>query len=233
MYLNTEEDLNILILGGGDGGVVLQLLKYENIKKITLVDIDEMVVNVSIKYFPQIGKSLLNEKVELVIAEGSEWVFNKSKDEKNMNSFDMMIIDSTEFSKGSLLHTNDFYKNCKKLIKEEGIIVRNVGSPFLSIDMLKNHTVDMKEMFKNVFYYSFAVPSYLGHEYAVAFLSDEVHPMDRIDWDAFEEMDLEYRFYSKGVHYKAFVLSKNIMTELGQKIDLISMVKSMKGGKEE
>lgn len=99
----------VLIIGGGDGGAAREVLKHENLEKIVMIDIDEVVVNSCKEHLPSINNGAFDdERLELIIGDGIEYI-NKADD----NSFDIIIVDSTDpipDSCGEVLFSSDFYK---------------------------------------------------------------------------------------------------------------------------
>ena len=121
----------VLVIGAGDGGVVRELVQYPEIEKIDLVEIDEMVVEVCKKYLPQTACRLEDERVEIHYEDGLKFI-RRCKDE-----YDLIIVDSTDpFGPGEGLFTREFYGNCYKALKEDGIMVNQHESPFYEEDAL-------------------------------------------------------------------------------------------------
>ncbi|NTV79585.1 MAG: polyamine aminopropyltransferase, partial [Clostridiales bacterium] len=119
----------VLVIGGGDGGVVRELLKYNTIKSIHLVEIDEQVVNICKEFLPITAVSLNDERVSVIFQDGLKYV------RKWENEFDLIIVDSTDpFGPGEGLFTKEFYGNCFKALKEDGIMVNLHESPFYQED---------------------------------------------------------------------------------------------------
>ena len=104
---NTPD--NVLVIGGGDGGAVREILKHKQVKNIDLVEIDNKVIEISKKYFPEISCGLNDKKVTIMNQDGAEYI------KKCTNLYDIVIIDSTDpFSVGESLSKEEFYSNLKK-----------------------------------------------------------------------------------------------------------------------
>lgn len=126
---------DVLVIGGGDGGTIRELTRYPDICHIDLVDIDEMVVEKSRKYLPQTSCKLDDPRVSLYFEDGLKYVRNKN------NAYDLIIVDSTDpFGPGEGLFTKEFYGNCFKALKEDGILVNQHESPYYN-----NYALAMKE----------------------------------------------------------------------------------------
>ncbi|MBW2040105.1 MAG: polyamine aminopropyltransferase [Deltaproteobacteria bacterium] len=118
-----------LVIGGGDGGVVRELLKYRRLEKIVLVEIDEEVIRVCQQFFPEMSRSLSDPKVEVIIGDGVEYVKNAQE------GLDIIIIDSTDpFGVAEPLISPEFYQACCTVLGEEGLLMQQVASPFFTPD---------------------------------------------------------------------------------------------------
>ena len=118
-----------LVIGAGDGGVVRELTKYPEIKQIDMVEIDEQVVQISRAYLPRTACRLDDQRVSIHYEDGLKFVRSKE------NEYDLIIVDSTDpFGPGEGLFTKEFYGNCYKALREEGIMVNQHESPFYEED---------------------------------------------------------------------------------------------------
>lgn len=115
----------VLVIGAGDGGTVRELLRYPHLETIDMVEIDKMVVDVSVEFLPQTASQLYDEKVNLYFEDGLKFVRSK------VNEYDLIIVDSTDpFGPGEGLFTKEFYSNCYRALKAEGILVNQHESPY-------------------------------------------------------------------------------------------------------
>ena len=115
----------VLVIGAGDGGVIRELVRYPEIKQIDLVEIDDMVVEVCRKYLPKTACCLDDERVNIRYEDGLKYI------RRCENKYDLIIVDSTDpFGPGEGLFTREFYGNCYKALKEDGIMVNQHESPF-------------------------------------------------------------------------------------------------------
>ena len=113
---------DILVIGGGDGGTVRELLRYPTVRHIDLVEIDELVVEVCKKYLPQTAGCLGDPRVTIHYEDGLKYVRHAE------DAYDLIIVDSTDpFGPGEGLFTKEFYGNCYKALREDGIMVRTCG----------------------------------------------------------------------------------------------------------
>ncbi|NLL04158.1 MAG: polyamine aminopropyltransferase, partial [Clostridiales bacterium] len=115
----------VLVIGAGDGGTVRELAKYKSINKIDVVEIDEKVVEVCKEFLPQTACGFDDKRVSVYYQDGLKFV------RKYENEYDVIIVDSTDpFGPGEGLFTKEFYGNCFKALKDDGIMVNQHESPF-------------------------------------------------------------------------------------------------------
>tara|TARA_B100000131_G_C18054247_1_gene587702 strand:- start:474 stop:1337 length:864 start_codon:yes stop_codon:yes gene_type:complete len=141
---SLNKKLNILIIGGGDGGTARECLKYKSVKNVDLVEIDEEVINLSKKYLPLISNNCWNDKrLNIYIDDGVNWV----KKNKN-NIYDAILVDSSDPSEYSMnLFSEEFYINCKKILENDGIFATQSESP----ESFKKIHLNIIKTIKNVF----------------------------------------------------------------------------------
>ena len=149
---------NILIIGGGDGAVAEELLKYKFIERIDLVDIDIEVINLSKKYFKKVNNdSLNNKKVHIFVQDAYIFTSNSSM------KYDLIIADRPDpVGAGKSLFKLKFYKNIKNLLKADGIAIFQSGVTFLQKKEIKEVIIKIKSVFENSGIILTVVPSYIG-----------------------------------------------------------------------
>jgi len=193
----------VLVIGGGDGGVVRELLKYETIKSIQLVEIDEQVVEVCKEFLPVTAQSLNNERVSVFYQDGLKYV-RKWEDE-----FDLIIVDSTDpFGPGEGLFTKEFYGNCYKALKEDGIMVNQHESPFYKDDAnaMKRAHKRIVESFPISRIYQAHIPSYPSGHWLFGFSSKIYHPIKDIRKKEWNDLNLKTKYYNIKLHKGSFAL---------------------------
>ena len=167
---SIDEKSNVLIIGGGDGGTVRECVKYSQISKIDLVEIDEEVIKISKKFLKEIGGEAWNDKrLEIHVDDGVKWV-KKTRD----NFYDVIFIDCSDPSEFSnLLFSDSFYRECKRILTAKGILATQSESPE---SFRKIHITILKTL-KKIFsvsetMYSF-VPIYPSGIWSWTFASQE------------------------------------------------------------
>ena len=119
----------VLVIGAGDGGVVRELARYDSVKHIDLVEIDSEVVRICKEYLPVTACALEDPRVHIFYQDGLKFI------RRWEDTYDLIIVDSTDpFGPGEGLFTREFYGNCFKALKEDGIMVNQHESPFYEED---------------------------------------------------------------------------------------------------
>ena len=133
---------NVLVVGGGDGGVIREVLKHPSVKKATLVEIDGKVIEYSKQYLPSIAGALDNERVEVKVGDGFLHIAESE------NEYDVIMVDSTEpVGPAVNLFTKGFYAGISKALKEDGIFVAQTDNPWFTPELITTVFKDVKEIF--------------------------------------------------------------------------------------
>ncbi len=166
----------VLVIGGGDCGVVNELIKYKELKAIDMVEIDRLVVEESIKYIPSIaGDASKDERVNFVFDDGVSFVKNKDK----YKYYDIAIVDSSDpVGPGEVLFSEDFYVSLRDCLKDDGMMVCQSQSPIFYKDVLKKIRGILKNHFPVVKTYKATVPSYPGGMWSFTLASLKYDPKD-------------------------------------------------------
>src|SRR5574344_2546949 len=206
--MNHKNPENVLVIGGGDGGTVREVLKHDTVKKVVLCEIDGMVIEVSKKFFPTISCELDNPKVEIKIEDAIEYI----KDKKNM--FDIVLIDSTDpMGPGEGLFTEKFYTNVKESLKQDGIMVAQSESPVVNKMEIKKMYDLLKKVFPICSTYTSNMPTYPAGYWAWAYCSVTVEPLSYIDERRCADITKTCKVYNKDYHLARFALP-NFLKEL-------------------
>ncbi len=153
----TKPDVKkVLVIGGGDGGTVRELTRYEHIEKIDMVEIDKLVVDISREYLPITASKLDDSRVTLYFEDGIKFV----ADTKEI--YDLILVDSTDpIGPGEGLFTTEFYQNCFKILSDDGILVNQSESPYY--DQFSHEMRRAHKKIKNIFpiskVYQFHMPT--------------------------------------------------------------------------
>ena len=191
----------VLVIGGGDGGTVREVLKHKTVEKVVLCEIDKMVIDVSKKFFPTVSCALDDKRVEIRVEDAIEFIKDK-KDE-----YDIILIDSTDpMGPGEGLFTDEFYTNIKQSLKKGGIMVAQSESPVAQQDSVKKMYEQLHRVFPIVSTYTSNMPTYPGGYWAWAFCSADVKPLEYYNDERANEIIPTCKMYNKDYHYARFAL---------------------------
>ncbi len=148
---------NILVIGGGDGGSVREILKHQSVETVTLVDIDSEVIKASRQYLPTIGCKLDDPKVNITCTDGIEFVRNKK------DCYDIIIVDSTDPVGPAVgLFNKEFYSNTYNALKDNGILVVQSESPIINRNITRDIYRTINGIYPITYVYTGIVPTYQG-----------------------------------------------------------------------
>jgi len=198
--LKHENPEKVLVIGGGDGGSVREILKYPSVKQVDLCEIDEEVIITAEKYFPTISEKLRDEKVKIYIEDGNEFL------EERKNYYDVIIMDSSDpIGPAEVLFKREFYNKVKSSLKENGIMVAQTESPFLQEAYFKNAVREIKKSFKNVGVYLGFVPSYPAGMWSYTIASDYID-ISKSD-ESYKKLEIiETKYINEDIYKSLFAL---------------------------
>ncbi len=198
---------DVLIIGGGDGGVAKELLQYGCVEHIDVVETDEMFVEVSRQFFPEVASALEDPRVSIHYDDGLRFLRNKK------GRYDLIINDSTDpFGHTEGLFTKEFYGSCYNALKDDGIMVYQHGSPFYDEDELACRSMHRKAFrsFPISRVYQAHIPTCPSGYWLFGFASKKYHPVKDFksrEWDA---LNIETWYYTTHLHMGAFMLPKYV-----------------------
>ncbi len=200
----------ILVIGAGDGGVIRELTRYPTVEHIDMVEIDPLVVEVCKKYLPKTACCLSDPRLEIIYQDGLKFVRHME------NEYDLIIVDSTDpFGPGEGLFTKEFYGNCYKALREDGIMVNQHESPFYTEDanaMQRAHK-RIVESFPISRVYQAHIPTYPSGHWLFGFASKKYHPTNDFEPVKWNALGLGTKYYNTKLHIGAFALP-NYVEEL-------------------
>lgn len=199
------EARRVLVIGGGDGGILREVLKHGSIERATLCEIDRTVVDMALRHFPEVSAGAFEDRrTEVVIADGLKFVAETSE------RFDAIIVDSTDpIGPGAVLFTKGFYADCHRALRPGGVLVTQNGVPFMQGAELTQSVTYFREIFADGSAYLATIPTYVGGPMAMGFASDDtgLRKLDVATLSArFSGRGIGTRFYSPEVHAAAFAL---------------------------
>jgi spermidine synthase len=191
---------NAVVIGGGDGGTVRELVKYPELEKITLVEIDERVVEVCKQFMPTVASGFGDPRVKCLYADGAKYIVDAAP-----GSIDLLIVDSTDpIGPGKVLFTADFYNACARALSPAGVLVAQTETPLYHAAVIREIYANLGAAFHNAFMYWYAFPSFIGSFYTFAYASQTRHPIKDHHPRRLDQFNL--RYYNQGLHAACFAL---------------------------
>ncbi|MHA1617409.1 MAG: polyamine aminopropyltransferase [Candidatus Njordarchaeales archaeon] len=188
----------VLIIGGGDGGTAREVLKHKEVREVTIVEIDEKVVE-ACKEFLKIDKGALShEKTRIVIKDGLEYL-----GEYEGEPYDIILGDWTDpylNTPAEKLITERFFNAAKKALQKDGILAVQSGSPIFQPEVVKRAYRAVKKVFNNVYLYLAPIPFYPGGLWSFIVASDKIDPRTPL-----REIK-ETVYYTREIHLSSFAL---------------------------
>ncbi len=201
----------VLIIGAGDGGAVRELTRYSTIEQVDMVEIDEMVVDACRLYLPHTACAFDDPRVNLFFADGLKFV------RKPENEYDLIIVDSTDpFGPGEGLFTREFYGNCFKALKADGILVNQHESPYYENDAQACQRAHrrIKECFPISQVYQAHIPTYPSGHWLFGFASKKYDPIQDLQQEHWNSLGIQTQYYNTNLHMGAFALPNYVQALL-------------------
>lgn len=163
----------VLVIGGGDGGTVREVLRHSDVKECVMIELDELVVEASKRYLPGVGTAWEDERLDLRFIDGIEYV--KSSDEEK---YDVILLDGTDpVGPGAVLFDGAFYEGCKRMLAEDGVMALQSESPLLMMDVFVETQHKLRDRFAEVHPYLGPVPLYGTGTWSWTWCSDTGEPL--------------------------------------------------------
>ena len=200
-----EHPQSVLVVGGGDGGVLREVLRHPGVEEACLVDIDRSVIDLSLRHFPEVSAGAFDDpRSEVVIADGAAFVASTD------TRFDAVIVDSSEpVGASAVLHSPEFFANCKRCLRPGGILVTQTGMPNLAPEQLSATCTAFARLFKVAAPYMCWQPCYFGGPFALTWGSDTAElrqvPIETLAERA-KTRGIATRYYTPELHHAAFTL---------------------------
>ncbi len=190
----------VLVIGGGDGGTVREILKHDNVKGVDVCEIDEKVIEISKRHFPYLADSFNDPKVKIYCEDGNKFI------KAHKGEYDIIIVDSSDpIGPAEVLFRREFYEAMYQALKDDGVVVTQAESFFYHQKIIKSLFSFIKDIYPISEYYYTLVPTYPSGVIGFTFCSKKYHPTNNFDeTEALKLTDL--RYYNKDIHKAAFNL---------------------------
>ncbi|KAJ1973928.1 putrescine aminopropyltransferase [Dimargaris verticillata] len=206
----------VLVIGGGDGGVVREVVKHESVEEVVQCEIDEVVITVSKKYLPTLAIGYEHPKVSVHIGDGVKFLANHSEE------FDVIITDSSDpVGPAEVLYQASYYELMFKALRPGGIICAQGECQWLHLPLIKNVITFARRIYPTVAYAYSSVPTYPSGQ--IGFILCSKDPKANLaeplrSWSEADEERL-CRYYNAQMHRAAFMLPQFTKTAVNEALE--------------
>ncbi len=201
--LSHPDPRKVLIIGGGDGGILREVLRYKTIEKATIVEIDPLVIDFCREHLPGLSRGAFEDKrTDLVIADGASFI------KETKNRFDVIIVDSPDpIGPAGVLFSEEFYMDIHKVTDAGGVMVRQTGSLHMQAGEQEEAYGLLSNLYIHTAFYVYTVPTYIGGLFSTIFCSDSIDPFEmtkEVLQRKKSQASIDTLYYNPGIHIGAF-----------------------------
>ncbi|KAJ1737039.1 putrescine aminopropyltransferase [Coemansia sp. Benny D160-2] len=206
----------VLVIGGGDGGVLREVIKHPQVKEAVLCDIDEAVIRVSKKYLPGMSISYSDPKVSVHIGDGFEFLKNKK------DYFDVIITDSSDpVGPAESLYQAHYYELMRDALRAGGIVSTQGECQWLHLPLIKEVLAFARNLFPVAEYAYTTIPTYPSGQIGFILCSKDAstrfkEPLRNMTPE--QELKL-FKYYNSEIHRASFVLPNFARQAIAAKSD--------------
>jgi len=204
---------SVLIIGGGDGGAMTNIMKHPEVKKAVQCEIDRKVVEISKKHFPNLTKGFNDKRCSVVFKDGKKYI------EHGKEKFDIIILDlSDPIGPAADLFQKSFHQKVFERLKNDGIMVAQTESPFYNEATVGHMFKNLKDIFPIAKMYTSYVPIYPSCYWSFAFCSKKYHPIDDFNAERYKKLyrKMKNEYYNAEVHIGSFLLPQFAKKIIGE-----------------
>ena len=199
----------VLVIGGGDGGTVREVLRHPEVKKCVMIEVDRMVVDASKAYLPGIGTAWDDPRLDVRFLDGIDYVKNSTD-----ALYDVVLLDGTDpIGPGAVLFDESFYAGCKRMLQPDGVMAMQSESPLLMMDIFVEIQHKLRKLFSEVHPYMGPVPLYGTGTWSWSWCSDTGEPLRAIP-ERQEAIVEGSKAYNEDLHRAAFALPNYVKRAL-------------------
>ncbi|MED6143658.1 Spermidine synthase 2 [Stylosanthes scabra] len=210
----------VLVIGGGDGGVLREVSRHSSVEKIDICEIDKMVVDVSKQFFPDVAVGFDDRRVSLHIGDGVAFLREVPE-----GTYDAVIVDSSDpIGPAQELFEKPFFELIAKALRRGGVVSTQAESIWLHMDIIEGIVANCSQIFKGSVNYAWTtVPTYPSGMIGFMVCSTEgppvdfKHPVNPIDEKEFQKSERPMKFYNSEIHTASFCLPTFAQRKLGSK----------------
>ena len=203
---------NVVIIGGGDCGTLREVLKHPGVETVTQIDIDEVVTQMSLKYFPELCESNNDPRATVMFDDGIKYMREAAPE-----SIDVIIVDGTDpVGPGEGLFNHAFYTSCLNALRPGGIMIQQSESPLMHMPLLLEMRDAMKDVgFADLQTLPFPQPIYPSGLWS-ATMARKGENFDGFREEDAQSAQFDTEYYNAGIH-KGTLATPNFMKRAFEK----------------
>ena len=211
--LTHPDPRRVLVVGGGDGGTLRELLRHPTLEQVVQVEIDGDVVSLSKKFFPWADAVYRHRKVKLVVDDALKYIAQTKR------KFDVILVDSTDpIGPAVGLFDEPFYRKVHRALNPDGILCSQVGSPFYNSSEISQILARLRKLFVQAELYTTHIPTYPSGLWGMAIASKNPKKnirssLDKVRYNTFKD---ELKYYNTAIHAGAYMLPEYLKRALYQ-----------------
>jgi spermidine synthase len=195
----------VLIIGGGDGGAITNVLKHPEVSRCTMCEIDGQVVETARRHFPDMSRGLDDPRARLLIRDGKKFI------EETDERFDLIMLDlSDPIGPAADLFQKEFHQRIFERLKDDGIMVAQSESPLFNPETVRTMYSNLRLIFPIVKMYTCLMPIYPSSYWSFAFCSKKYDPLDDFDDARYANTELDCSYYNREIHFGSFALPQYV-----------------------
>lgn len=200
----------VLVIGGGDGGTVREVLRHPEVKHVTMVELDKLVVDACKEHLPSFGVPWDDKRLSLRFEDGIAYLKNYAGE-----PYDVILIDGSDpVGPAEGLYASPFYESAKKCLKPGGALVSQTESPIAMADDFARIVRTLRTSFKRAEPFFVPIPLYPSGMWSFTFASDSLDPLAFDDARA-ARIEASARYYNRDIHRAAFAKPSFVKKLLG------------------
>ncbi len=206
----------VLVIGGGDGGTVREVLRHPVVEHVRLVEIDQLVVDACREFLPATAACLADPRVKVTIADGVRFVAETEE------RYDVVLVDSTDpIGPAAPLFGREFYGNVRDVLTDQGIVVSQAENPFYEQAAQRSLLATLQDLFPVLGVYNYHNLTYPGGLWSFSFASKGPRPLADFSPHLVGAAELDLKYYNAAVHGAAFALPEFQRREVAEYLTML------------
>jgi len=186
---------DVLIIGGGDGGSLREVLKHDAVKRVQMVELDRGVIDASKEFLPALSTGFADPRAHVVETKGEEFLA------QTKNQFDLIIMDSTDpVSPAASLFTDECLASAARVLRDDGMFMAQTESLHFHLDFVREIQRKLARVFKMVDLYTAPLATYGGNWWTFS-IGSKVHDPRELR----RPCEVNTKYYAEDVHQQAFL----------------------------